>query len=58
MSSFKLDLRTNLCFSNTETFSSADRIGLRFEKEVVRAINLVTSLPDNEYKQDLLNVGI
>ena len=57
MSSFKLDLRT-LCFSNTETCSSADRIGLRFEKEVVRAINLVTSLPDNEHKQDLLNVGI
>ena len=31
-------------------------MGLRFEKEVVRALNLATSLPDNEYKQDLLNV--
>merc|ERR1711879_203494 len=42
-------------FSNTELCTAADRLGLRFEKEIVSVMNLVTSLPDNELKQDLLH---
>ena len=35
-----------------------DRLGDLFENEVYRALNLVLSLPDSDYKHDMLHVGL
>ena len=35
-----------------------DRLGDLFEKEVYRALDLVLSLPDSDYKHDMLHVSI
>ena len=35
-----------------------DRLGDLFEKEVYRALDLVLSLPDSDYKHDMLHVSL